>query len=102
METLNNVWVCPANHDGRFKITFDIIVCPGGYTTKDHKPVYNLSTPSVPNPGSYRNLQLIQKNLGWNSLDVIKCWNKEDETDAVIYLGKWNEEPKQILNEKLV
>ena len=78
------VYECPPEHDGEIPVFFDKILMP--YNRESAA----LLTPSVPNPKSYKYLQLVQKNLAWSGVDVIKCWNKEDSSDAVIYLGKWD------------
>ena len=85
---MNSEYSCPPPHDGEIKITFDKVLCPTGMKS------YELLTPSVPNPKSYSNVKLIQKNLGWHGLDVIKCWN--DKNDGAIYLGRWDEEEEEI------
>lgn len=74
---------CPPPHDGEIPIYFDKILIPYNRQSAD------LLTPSVPSPKSYKHLQLVQKNLAWSGVDIIRCWNKEDGSDAVIYLGKW-------------
>lgn len=78
-----NTYTCPEPHDGQTPIWFDKILMPYNRGNAD------LLTPSVPNPKSYKHLQLVQKNLAWSGADIIKCWNNETGTDAVIYLGKW-------------
>lgn len=78
------IYECPPEHDGEIPVYFDKILMP--YNRESAA----LLTPSVPSPKSYKYLQLVQKNLAWSGVDIIKCWNKEDSSDAVIYLGKWD------------
>jgi hypothetical protein len=80
----NQSYECPPAHDGEIPIYFDKILMPYSRESAD------LLTPSVPSPKSYKHLQLVQKNLAWSGVDIIGCWNLEDGSDAVIYLGKWD------------
>lgn len=91
-DTTNNVYPCPGPHDGSLNIHFKQVIIPFG--VKD----YHTTTPSVNNPADYRYLSLIARNLAWNGYDVIKAHNKGDGSDAVIYLGVWEEERRMIIN----
>lgn len=78
------LYECPPAHDGEIDIHFDKILMPYSRGST------HLLTPSVPNPKSYKHLQLVQKNLAWSGVDIIRAWNNESGNDAVIYLGKWS------------